>query len=240
MLPLFLFLEFSWLYVGACTVLILASLRSFDRVKNEILHRTDFSVPELLRRGLPYFLTFFSIMLALLYYGEVGRTTVFTTQRLLSQPAFNRILVIARPSVLDRVLPGFNPESTVDQYIIERLSKDAELNITALPAAEQETILSEARTQLSAELHITITGKEKMKDMMYNLIAARGEQYIDPYRSFVPFAFAFGFFLFLRAVALPYGWLIILATWGIIKLLLRWSIVARKQENTVQEKMAWS
>lgn len=239
LLPLLLFVQLSWIYFAAIALLVFAGARSFLRVKREISHRTDFYVPELLRRGLPFLLTFLSIMIALVYYMEAGRTADITTQSLLSRSAYDRLISLAHPSFLNRVLPGFEPESTVDEYITMRLLEE-DLDINALTSRERETLLTEARGQFSKELAINISGSEKLKDVLYNLIVAKGEVYVESYKSFVPFAFALGFFLFLRAIAYPFGMLIMFISWGIMRVLLYFHIVEKQQETTVQEKIAWS
>ncbi|TSC80189.1 MAG: hypothetical protein G01um101429_233 [Parcubacteria group bacterium Gr01-1014_29] len=77
-------------------------------------------------------------------------------------------------------------------------------------------------------------------DEYYELILSRSDQLFASYRAIIPVTFAIGFFLFLRTVAFPYGWLILWISAGMVKALRRTGIVLPLEEQTKKEWLEWA
>ncbi len=70
--------------------------------------------------------------------------------------------------------------------------------------------------------------KENLKELpeeVKKIIDAKIEEFTRPYQKYIPLALAISLFFFLRLVAIPLGWLIILLSWTIFKLLLAFKVI---------------
>lgn len=78
------------------------------------------------------------------------------------------------------------------------------------------------------------------KDILYDIITQRSEEFIAPYERFLPVGFAIAFFLFLRSVAFPFSWIILWICVGIVKILVAKGLVVRTEELTTKERYMWA
>jgi hypothetical protein len=215
------------------------------RVKEEIKSRINFKLAILLRQGLPILLTALSLVLAVTYFIETSRVPErFTFQDIIPPSFVSAILDRISPITAEQMGVGLNTTLTVDEYIKKQLVATG-IEINTLSEDQQNKLLSEARDSFSKTIFtdppaIAITGNEKVGDIFYELIAVKSEMYLEPYQRFIPLAFAIGFFLFLRTIAFPYGWLITWFTTAIIHAL-KWNrLIIRIEETTTKERYEWA
>gem|GEM_PF-4455863 len=244
---------FSFLYFFGASVitgigaffLLAAVWYAYERVHAEIESRITFNVSILLRQGMPSVLTALAIALALGYFVQTAKTPERITIRdIIPRAVFEAVFENTVPYIGTAALEGFSANLTVDEYIERQLTKGG-LDITQLPAGEREQVFARAREELFRQVSDTlpetsIQGDTRIGDVLYDIIIARSEQVLAPYQQFIPFAFAFGLFLFLRTVALPYGWAISWIIRGAIALLRRGGVVVRTEEQAVKERMSWA
>ena len=71
-------------------------------------------------------------------------------------------------------------------------------------------------------------GEEEFKELpvqLKGIIDARIEESTRPYQKYIPLALAISLFLFLRLIAIPLGWLIILLSLIVFRLLVAFKVV---------------
>jgi len=66
---------------------------------------------------------------------------------------------------------------------------------------------------------------EELPEEVKEIIDVKIEEFTRPYKKYIPLALAISLFLFLRLLAIPTSWLIILLSWIIFKLLLAFKVI---------------
>jgi len=230
--------------IGAL-ILLVAGWYAYERVHVEIESRITFNISILLRQGMPSMLTALSVALALGYFVQTTKAPEpITVRDIIPRTVFEAVFERTIPYVGGTAFPDFNANISIDEYI-ERQLKKSGLDISTLPAQERGQVLSRAREELFKQVADTlpaasIRGDTRIGDVFYDIIVAKSEQILAPYQQFAPFAFAFGLFLFLRTVALPYGWMIAWMARGSIALLRRGGAVVRTEEEAIKERVSWA
>lgn len=243
--PIFYFFGVSFSTGIAAFVYMVCIVQAFIRVRWEKENRLQFRAGFLLHQGVPLILTALTLLIAAGYFVISSRAPEHITIRGIISPSL-------ATAILDRITPftteqlgiGLNTRLTVDEYIQEQL-KITGVDISKFSVIERNTILAEMRLKLSESIardssSFTLVGDEKMGDVFYVIIERKSENLLAPYQRYIPFAFAIGFFLFLRTVAFPYGWVIIGLTSVVILLLRRLQIVKQIEEQTVREHLEWT
>lgn len=218
-------------------------LHAYSRVRKEAESRIHFNISILLREGLPTILTAIALLCAVAYYMETNKAPERITIRdILPRALFETILERA-PYVGKNILPGFGTDTTINEYITRELEKNG-IVPSLLPSAERDQILTQAREHLFSPLwgndksHIP-DGSEKLGDVLYDIVTLRGEQFLAPYERFVPLGFAIAFFLFLRTVAIPFSWIVIEISKGIVRLFQANGLIVRVEEQATKEIFKW-
>ncbi|OGZ47302.1 MAG: hypothetical protein A3J55_00090 [Candidatus Ryanbacteria bacterium RIFCSPHIGHO2_02_FULL_45_17b] len=233
--PIFYFFGILLVTIVAYVLLLIAVVIGYHRVKRELKNRITFHVPILLRQGLPTLLTAFSIACAIGYYVETTHAPKRITIRdILPQSMFTAIFKNTVPLLPDTILPSFDQNDTVDRYTEKQLQASG-IDLQQVSQEERVRVLKETRVQLFS--HRELTGTEKLSDVFYDITIARSEKFFDSYQQFVPLALALGFFLFLRTVALPYGWIIILIMSGIVAIMKKNNMLHYVEEHVVKERL---
>lgn len=225
--------------VLAMMLFVFANYIAFKRVQEELANRLNVRVPVLVREGLPVILTFLSLLVATAYFIQTAMSPPPTVETLLPRTIFNRIIRNTGPAIWNHILPGFDASLTIDEYITSRLEA-AGVAIKELPEHERMLVLTEARAQVFGDVAYPLTGSERIDSVLYDVVVARSNSYVDPYRELLPVGLALAFFLFLRTIAFPYGWLLTLVVWGIIRLLIAWGWIVRLEEHVVKERLFWN
>lgn len=236
--PLCYFFGFSLLSVSIVFIYGALAFYALGRVRDELKSRINFNTIILLRQGIPLLLTALSLAFAVAYFIETSRAPERITIRDIIPPS----LVNAVISRADPI--KFTAALSVDEYI-ERQLQTAGADISSLSQVERERFFEEARQQLAESFlknapPLRLKGSEKVGDVVYELILSRSDQLFASYRTIIPVTFAIGFFLFLRTVAFPYGWLILWVSAGIVKALHRTGILTPIEEQTKKEWLRWA
>ena len=245
MAPLFYFFGNPLAIIAVWALLCAGAVISYSRVRLELKSRITFHIPILLRQGLPTLLTALSLACAVGYYVETARAPErLTIQDIFPRSVFTGIFQNTVPLLSDKFFPGFEPDDTIDSYI-EKQFRTSGVDLQRVSQEERLRVLKEARTQLFSKAagNITfpeLTGQERLVDVFYDIGMARSEQFFDSNKRFAPLTLAIGFFLFLRTVALPYGWVLIFLTAGIVAGMKKGGMVVHGEEHAVKERLDWA
>ena len=210
----------------------LGGMYAAGQIVREESEAVSFSIRKIFRSGMPMFFTVTALMLAVFYFssfrsrpGEflIPRTAfdavVQVLQRLSGVAAFP---VSVPGNAFAPIFSGIvsiatNPEMTVNELILDQAK--AQPGFTALSAGERLELLRQGRAVLSEQFGIALTGNEKMGDILYRTTNTQLERFAGPYREYLPFIAALGFFIAVKAVTLPVYWATLFLIFLVVKLL---------------------
>ena len=204
------------------------------QISNEAEDSNHFSVRKILRGGLPIFFTAVALAIAVFYFSLIGgKTTGFLPKGL-----FDAVVPLLEQP-LQGILPGFRSDASVDQLILAFASQQlgGGIDISELPASERQQLLNESRKALAEQLGTPISGDEKGIDVLYEAANAQIAKFAGPYRDYLPFIAAFGFFVAVKAFTLPVYWLTLILTAAAVKLLVTIGLLNRKTETVEVTKI---
>lgn len=219
---------YFWLVVAASAVALFGA----NQIRREAGESAHFRTRKILKEGLPIFFTGFAVLLAAISYSAgIYENTV----EILPRPLYDRLLPYFQASI-EKLAPGFRPELTVDEYLLEGSQKTASENgikFDALPSGERKEIIANARKALGENLGVKLTGSEKLGDLMFRSINDKAAEFAKPYQRYLPFAAAFGVFVTVKTLTLPIYWLILLIMFFVVKLLIALGFI-KEQTETIQ------
>lgn len=235
--PLWYFFGFSLLSTSIVFIYGVFAFYALGRVRDELKSRINFNTIILLRQGIPLLLTALSLAFAAAYFIETSHA-----------PERITIRDIIPPSLVNAIISRVNPIKfaaalSVDEYI-ERQLQTTGVDISLLSQVERKRFFEEARQQLAESFlknvpPLHLKGSEKVGDVVYELILSRSDQLFASYRTIIPVTFAIGFFLFLRTVAFPYGWLILWISTGIVTALRHTGVLTLVEKQTTKKWLEW-
>ncbi len=195
----------------------------------------SFHSRKILRGGLPLFLTSFALMVTVFYFSSVSSAggSIFLPKAL-----FDAVIpLLEKP--LQGILPGFRSEASVDELLLAFASRQlgGELDPSGLPKEERDELLSQSRETLSQQFGITLTGNEKAGDLLYRLTNAQVAKFLGPWRQYMPFLAAAGFFIAIKTFTLPVYWLALILMAGVVKLLLAIGVIKAETETVQVTKL---
>ncbi|MDO8560647.1 MAG: hypothetical protein Q7R91_00310 [bacterium] len=232
----------SFLFITAGTVAFVGIVLSFfgfqwaySRIRNEAKLSVSFSLSKILRQGLPLFFTAIAVMVSVFYFSSISQEK---NQTFLPKAVFELSLPLLQNS-LQGIIPGFRPDATIDQLLIGAAQKQTgnAVDISKVPKDQLEKFLQEERAALSKGLGVAVTGKEKAGDLLYNLANQKLEDFVGPYKQYLPYLTAFGFFLAVKALTLPLYFVTLILVWLAVRLLLAVKLLKKEIGMVQTEKV---
>ncbi|OGF68590.1 hypothetical protein A3H65_03090 [Candidatus Giovannonibacteria bacterium RIFCSPLOWO2_02_FULL_45_14] len=224
--PTLLFLENKYLALG---IMFGSSILSFipaGRIKKEIKSRMTFSVDELLRKGLPTFLTIMALSLAGFFYPEDG---IRKFEDIIPKSAFEKVLTAAgKIPLAGKILPFDipDPAKTVDEALITVIRSENAFIFDKLSQAEKSGILAQARAELAKNLGAEkIEGNLRIGDVLYQGSIGIIEARFGAYKKYLPAIFALAVFAAFRTLFIMLGWISVAISWIAFKILLYAGVV---------------
>ena len=128
-----------------------------------------------------------------------------------------------------------NPNISIDNLILAQTTRDP--RFAGLSAAAREELLRQGRKVLSEELGATLTGKEKIGDIMYRTTNTQLERFAGSYRAYLPVIAAVGFFITAKTLTLPLYWISLLLIFIVVKSLKSDGILKSEQVMIQSERL---
>lgn len=200
-----------------------------DAIAGEYRTSNAFSVRKIFRGGLPVFFTAAALTLAVFYLTAVSGAATHT---ILPKALFDAAIpLIEQP--LQNFLPGFRRDATVDELLLAFAAWRAGpgADIQGLSEAEHAQFLAESRGALAQELGIELTGEERGGDLIYRVANTQIEKLAGPYRGYLPFLAAAGFFIAIKALTFPIYWISLILLFAVVKLMLKAGLLTEKVET---------
>lgn len=227
----FFFVPADFTVISLLLVTTAGALWAYHGIRKETQLSVFFSLSKTLRHGLPIFFTALALLFSTYYFSSVNRNG---DQVILPRAVFEFSLPLLQNS-LEKFMPEFRSDITVDQLLIGTLRTElgAEVDISKLPSLELEKLLSAERQALGKGLGVEISGQEKTLDLLYNLANKKIEEFAGPYKNYLPYISAFGFFLAIKVLTFPMYLVALGIIFVVVKLLLM-SGVLKKEVVTIQ------
>ena len=90
-------------------------------------------------------------------------------------------------------------------------------------------------SQLSEQFGINLEGNEKFEDILYQVINQEINKYSQPYKQYFPLGLAVGIFFALKTIGFIFGWLVILLSWLIFKVLVSVGAIKIHEQAVLKE-----
>lgn len=90
-------------------------------------------------------------------------------------------------------------------------------------------------SQLSEQFGINLEGNEKFEDILYQVVNQEINKYGQPYQQYFPLGLALGIFFALKTIGFLFGWLVILLSWLIFKVLVSAGAIKIQEQAVLRE-----
>ncbi len=217
---LFLFFFFSQLFPGNnwiyyliglvifCVFIIIA----FELISSEKVSYRKVVMARAWKRGVPLIVIGFSLLVCVIYYFHP--LIKFQDNKVEIPPQLIKGVVAPLSPMLGKLLPFYGPGKTVDELLKAQMttaSLSSNIDLSKLDPALQQRInqeiqnldpqlLAQARSQLAQSLGVTLTGQEKIDDLLTVIINGRIGSLVGPYGKIVFWAIIVVLFFSIKSV----------------------------------------
>lgn len=236
-----LFFPWTIATLAASLLAVVAWARYWAMVSEETMSRIRYSLTKSATHGLGSTVTLTVLAVALFYLGYAS-TTNETNDQFINRATAGASTAVVR--VLERQLPGFRADMTVDEFLTqfgqnqltsvipddfvpsqvnESLLPDAERSrIDSLDAEARTAALTQARTALLVPLNINVDGNERMDTVVNALVSQKLRPVLEQYKRYIPPVLAIAVFSALSLLGFFYFWWAVswaYAWYGLVRLL---------------------
>ncbi len=236
----FVFTPFHAIILPGIALAGIGSWYASGQIANEYAAANYFSVRKTLRSGLPIFFTAVALMFAVFYFSSISALNTSPAETFLPRAFFDFLLPLFEKP-LQEALPGFRSDASVDQLILAFAAREFSGGIdpAKIPPAERAGLLGEGRKALSLQLGIELRGDENSVDVLYRAANAQIEEFSGPFRDYLPFLAAFGFFVAVKTFTLPVYWVTLILVGLVVKLLLTTGFLNQRTETIQVTKLTF-
>jgi hypothetical protein len=149
------------------------------------------------KRGLPIFITFLSVLIALVYYFSPELAKIEKKEIVVPRKTFDMVIM------------------PLETLIIERLPK----GVSSINTEAKQILSPQEIKELKEKYNIEFKEGETIKDLIYQLMQYQINTSSGPYEKFIPIGLAVGLFLALKLFGFFYIAIIIPLSWLFLRLL---------------------
>ena len=184
-------------YLIVLILLFLGFLSASRKVRKEEKTQASLDFWRIWKRGLPILITGLILVISLVYYFSPNLMEMRQFEFGVSRGSFDLII------------------KPLGNLISERLPEGMDLDANA-----NDFLSFQEKQDLKNKYGIIVEVNDTGKDVLYKLVNYQLNNVTGPYRKFIPFGLAVGFFIVLKIVSIFYVALIILFSWLVLKLLI--------------------
>lgn len=188
----------------------------------------------ILRAGLRKFFTGLSIGFTIIFFAIISPRGKLQ-DAVIPKPVFNAFMpLLERPA--QGLVPGFSLENTVDEALLNAIKEKAaaDIDVSRLPKTQVLQFIAVQRAELNKQFGTRFTGEEIVSDALYVVIAKKLDEYVAPYKRYVPAAISIGYFVTLQFIFLLFIWMLYIVFPLITFALLKAGFL--KQKSVIVEK----
>lgn len=176
------------------------------RMYTEHLLSLGFSASKIAKAGLPLFFTVASVIASWFYF-QTMRDRHTAVSAIIPRPVTDLMIrVLSAPLKEATGLPEIRAELTVDELLTVSIRKELGRNGVALtPAGEQgmTELLAHQRDAFARQYGISLSGSERLGDVMHRAVIERLEDVLGPFVRFLPLVSTLAFFFAFKAFTFP-------------------------------------
>ncbi len=211
------------------------------RMRKEYAFQHHFSISKIAFAGLGMYFTVAALIVSVYYVETIDREKAIFA--ILPRSLFDAALQPTSEWAESFLgVPELDPTASVDDTLITLLQEQMRsrgIADVSLPPEDLRRLLSVQRENLKRQLGITFTGKEKIKDVLYNSAIDRFEELLGPYRRYLPLAAGISFFLAFKAITYPLYYLAVFIAFLLIQLLRVGRIVKSETQTIEVERLTF-
>ncbi|MFN3301490.1 MAG: hypothetical protein ACK413_00470 [Patescibacteria group bacterium] len=235
----FLFFNFHYYLLIGLVVLFVGFVISRALIQKERNNRLKISLNSIFKSGLKLNLFFLALFLSLLSYfyplvksdeleinlppkvlSWISKPLTKTFSGFDPEMTIDEMLkvsvVIEKPDLTafppelikkfkDKNLKSFNPQELLKDSEIAEIIKDQAKKVNP-------QIINKERDELAKKLGLTLTGNEKLSEVIGKLVNKKLKELLGSYSKYLPIISAILIFLVLKIIFVPFSWLVILIT----------------------------
>ena len=231
----YFFASFSSLTVMAGCVSAGGIVYALHRMRKEYAFQHHFSISKIAYAGLGLYFTAVSLIVSVYYVGTIDREKAIFA--ILPRSVFDATLTPTSDWMESFLgVPELDPTASVDDTLVTLLEEQMRsrgITDVSLPPDDLRRLLSVQRENLKRQLGVTFTGKEKIKDVLYNSAIDRLGELLGPYQRYLPLAAGITFFFALKTITYPLYYLTVFVTFLLIQLL-RMGRIVKSETQTIE------
>lgn len=233
----FFFLTPSVQILSALLLTVVTACYAYGKIQSERNTSPAFQMRRIARAGLPLFFTAAALLISVFYLAFIEMKN---QQALIPKEVFDFSLPLAERA-LRGAIPGFQSGATVDELLFGVLIRQSgtPVDFQTLSKEERNQLLESVRTGLARGLGITLTGKENAADLLYELANQRVVDFLGTYSRYIPYISAFGFFLTVKIVTLPFYLITLGAGYLVMRLMLATGVLRKEKTLLEVERIVW-
>jgi len=185
-------------YLIAMALLFISFGIAYKKTQKEEAVQIKLNFWRIWKRGLPVFITFLCVLIALIYYFSPQLAKIERKEIIIPRKTFDAIIGPFETLIIARLPEGISSIDTEAMQILK--PKEIE--------------------ELKEKYNIEVKKGETIKDLLYQLTNYQINSSQGPYEKFIPIGLAVALFFALKIVSLFYVPLVIVMSWLFLKLLI--------------------
>lgn len=177
-------------------------------MRREAERQVELHWHSILKSGVKKFFMGVALAFSVLYFSLLAPGATIR-ETLIPRPFFN-VLLPALNVPLQTLIPGFSADATVDEVIYSVVQEQlkGQITLAVLSKARIQELIAEQRKEINKQFGLKLTGKEKVSEILYNVLTDRIELYSTPYKRYVPAVLSIGFFITIQFIFIFFAWLL--------------------------------
>lgn len=200
-------------YLIALALLFWVFTIATSRIQKEEMVQMKLNFWRIWKRGLPIFITFLSVLIALAYYFSPELAKIEKKEIIVPKKTFEMVI---RP---------------LETLIIERLPE----GVSSIDTEAKQILKPQEVAELKEKYDIEVKEGETIKDLIYQLMQYQINASSGPYEKFIPIGLAVGLFLALKLFGFFYIAVIIFFSWLVLRILVMFKFASIGKEMREME-----
>lgn len=232
----FFFLTANVQILSALFLTVVTACYGYGKIQSERVASPAFQMRRIARAGLPIFFTASALLISVFYLSFIETKK---QQTLIPKAVFEFSLPYAE-GALRGVIPGFRSNATINELLLNALIREnSGVNGKGIPQVQLDQLLNEQRAGLSEGLGIPLTGQEPASDLLYDLANQKIAAFAGPYQKYIPYLSAFGFFLTVKVLTLPFYFIALAIGYLCMRVMLAMGILQKEKTLIEVERIVW-
>lgn len=234
----YLFIEATPTIIALLIVSLILTALAIYQISKEYLLSVRFSLMKILYTGIPLYFTVTAIILSAFFFSGLDEKNAIVS--LLPKSALTAFWGTIAQSFGLKYFAEITPDTTLDELLksaVEEKLKSQGIDLSEVPKRELTGLIAEQRKLLAKEYGLTLTGKEKVIDILYAAITQKASSFLGPYERYLPTVSAIVFFFALKTITFPLYYLTLFLTYVLVKILIYAGVLTLQKQQIVVERL---